>query len=262
MTYGVLGPSGYMALGRMAQAGSPPPRGLEGLPRTVTPEPPQDPEKVEARSEPVHSSESVHSMARLLNNENDSNSRGDELNVTPGNSGLFDSRFVAVEPGEFSLMGLSTGTAFDPSGRGYDTTNFDVGAAIGGLFGGVAGPIGGLAGNMLGRQADANLVLDAERNRSLLGPRADNQGYSRLERRAQQEWRDWWNERNPGVQQVHNPNIQGTPALEQKLAQYQQDRDSASRGPETSWGSGARASRGSSWGPSYGSRDRSTRGLY
>lgn len=172
MTYGVLGPSGYMALGRMAQAASKPPGGLDSLPRTVTPEPPQDPEKVEARSSP---SNSVNEMARMLY-DRDSASRGDELSNKPGNSladalAGVDTIGASARPGAIGILGLSTGTIYDELGRGYDTTNFNpigfgsdiVGAGLGGLLGKGVSTVGGLLGAELG----PNYALRGTRNTAL-----------------------------------------------------------------------------------------------
>ena len=272
MSYGRLGQQGFTRLGSMAQALSAPPQGLSGLPKTN--EVPEDPEDVAALS--GDNSNSSFSLARrLLGDERDSNSRGDELSgAMPGSVGEFDSRFVSAEPGAVSLMGLSSGTAFDKAGRGYDTTNLDMGALAGGLAGGFAGPIGGAIGGLAGRQADANLVLGANRNRGLLGSRTNNQNYSRGERTAQQEWRNWWNNRNPAAVQAaaSAQGAVGTPQLERLLTQARQQRENSdsntqhrstgrpdhqsSTGPGRQTVSGASRNSGFN-GNSYGDRGRS-----
>lgn len=237
MAYGSLGTRGFTPLGKMAQAMSAPPQGLTGLPPTVTPTPapPPDVEAPQGRSGLV---EAMGDPLRL--SERGSNSRGSELSAAmTGRYNGGQSDFIASEPGMFGVMGLSSGTAFDRQGRGYDTTNLDVGALAGGLIGGLAGPIGGLAGGLAGRQADANVVLDATRNPGLFtaGQRSGMQ-LSRGEGRAQQEARDWWSQRNPAAtafQAAQPATPRGSPQLERLLSQAKAQRSEA--GSQTQYSS-------------------------
>ena len=272
MSFGRLGPQGFTRLGNMAQALSAPPRGLSDLPKTNPPagDVPGDPENV------ANLSGSNNSLARrLLGDERDSNSRGDERSgYMQGESApddLAGRTVVSSEPGAFSMLGLSHGTAFDEAGRGYDTMNFDAGAALGGLAGGLAGPVGGAIGGMAGRQADWNHVLRGARNPNLNVWSDVEPGLFGGQQRAKQEWRDWWNQRNPGAAQARQQaqGAVGTPQLEALLSQAQQqrqaqsERDSQTRGQHgSSTGPGRQtvsgASRNSGFnGRSFGDRGRS-----
>jgi hypothetical protein len=236
--YGTLGRGGFMQMGDFAQRMSNQP--LSPLPTGSPVVPPKPPIENISGNSPASA---MDSMAKLLM-DRDSQTKG-QFGDMPSSGGSSD--FIASEPGAMSVLGLSTGTAFDRQGQGYDTTNLDIGALAGGLLGGVAGPIGGLAGGLAGRQADLNAVLGAERNPGLFtaGQRTGMQ-LSRGEQRAQREARDWWNQQNPAAtafQAAQPAAPRGSPQLERLLTQAKAERGTPS----------AQAPSNATKGQSYGS---------
>jgi hypothetical protein len=200
------------------------------------------------------------------NSERDSQSKGLYEGMT-GAGGRSD--FIASEPGAMSFLGLSSGTAFDRQGQGYDTTNLDVGALAGGLLGGLAGPVGGLAGGLAGRQLDLNAVLGAERNPGLfIAGQRSGMSLSRGEQRAQREARDWWSGQNPAAtafQQAQPAAPRGSPQLERLLSQAQQQRQSTTErghnvGSSSAGGKGTQSVSGATRNSGFGGKSFGDRG--